>query len=95
MGRKYNTPYKKGKFLKGTLKSVRADRSKTAKNLTTNYAVWKSDSRKYDYPHIDTGNDFAKFNDGKKVKFKYKFRSKKKLGKKKGRENKHYRRYWY
>lgn len=93
MGRKYHKGgYKKGKFLstsgkkygKGYTKSQIADLSKTAK-ITYNYALWKSDPRKYDFKGIDTRDA---------SKFKYKARSKKKLGKKLGRQNKSYRRYW-
>ena len=101
MGRKYNRKYQKGKF-RTSEKAKKADFARTAwKNLTDDPEVWKSDTRKYDMPYKDTGADYIRANRGlgsvasfnKKV-FKYKFRSKKKLGKKLGRENKHYRRYW-
>lgn len=88
MGRKYNTPYKKGKFLSGSTKSIKADRARTSKHVTRDYNLWKSDTRKYDYHPIDTRPSITE------GLFKYKYRSKKKLGKKVGRENKHYRRYW-
>lgn len=101
MGRKYNTPYKKGKFGK-TAKATKADYAKTAwKNLTENKKLWLSDTRKYDMPYKDTGQDFAYLKEGNASRdrfvnkvFKYKRRSKKRLGKKLGRENKHWRRYW-
>lgn len=89
MGTKYNQKYKKGKFLSGSIKSQKADYSRNSKNITENYNLWKSDTRKYDFPGLDTKRDMPV------GIFKYKFRSKKKLGKKANRQNKHYRRYWY
>jgi len=87
MGRKYNKTYKKGKFIQGSVKAIRADKART-RNVIDDYNLWKSDTRKYDFRGIDTRPD-----DIKGI-FKYKFRSKKRLGKKIGRENKHWRRYW-
>ena len=101
MGRKYNLRYKKGKFnnnshwhpyrnIKGLSKSQIADYSKTSKYLTEDRKLWMSDPRKYDLVGVDTRRE------GERIgAFNYKYRSKKKLGRKFGRENKHYRRYFY
>jgi hypothetical protein len=100
MGSKYNQTYKKGKFTdnskwssyrnnKGLSKSQIADYSKTA-NVTDNRKLWLSDTRRYDFPGVDTRRDGDRLG-----AFNYKFRSKKKIGVKSGRENKTYRRYWY
>lgn len=95
MGRKYNLKYKKGKFAtsgrtsSGYSKSQKADWARTAwKGLTEDRKLWLSDTRKYDLVGVDDGR--SKPNDA----FKYKYRSKKRLGKKPGRENKHWRRYY-
>lgn len=93
MGRKYNTPYKRGRY-HYSKKALKADVSKTAKNTLkdtpANRRKWARDPRKYDIWGIDTRpkDEFLY------TYFKYRRRSKKILGKKKGRENKHYRRYW-
>lgn len=94
MGRKYNKPYKKGKYLssKPFGKSWLADKSKTAKNtlrnIPSNRRIWARDTRKYDLWGIDTRPP-----DTRNI-FRYRSRSKKRLGKKIGRENRTYRKYY-
>lgn len=94
MGRKFNKTYKKGSFHKywPYSKGWKADLAKTSRktlpNTPRNFEIWKKDTRKYDIIGIDTR---PKSTLGV---FKYRFRSKKRLGKKKGRENMHWRRYY-
>lgn len=104
MSREYNRKYRKGKYTDenslykrnryGLTRSQRADKAKWAsviyfKERPGDVDRWLRDTRQSDLMGVDTPPQ-----KGQRV-FNYKSRSKKRLGKKPGRENKHWRRYWY
>lgn len=103
MGSKYNKKYKKGKYNApyfgkrnkfGYSKAQLADKSKWNSRILFptqrgHRELWLTDTRKYDLYGIDTPPT-----KNQRV-FNYKYRSKLRDGKKVGRENKRYRRYWY